>query len=159
MKFSFIFFLLIFSGLALKAQTAPPLPACAGVNGNATMTITGATSFLLNDLAKFSGSESFSTITLTVTSNKAYRIYIAGEITAMPTSLTNTIIPVGTFTALSTLQGTGPNAAFPLNNLYQLLVQTSGDNSHTITINRNALNTFTQAPGNHMLYLHFYFCI
>ena len=158
MRSVFIFLLLISARLALHAQTAPLLPACDGVNGNASMTITGATSFLLNDLTKFSASESFSNFTITVTSNKPYRIYIAGEIINMPNSTTNTLIPVNTFTALASLQGTGPNATFPLDNLYKLLVQNSGNNTHRITISRNALSTFTQAPGNHMLYLHFYFC-
>jgi hypothetical protein len=170
MRSVFLLFVFFSASLALRAQTAPPIPAtCNAPFGTCSLTIIGSTAFQLNDLTDFTSSESLSTITINVKSSRAYRVYIAGELIGMTESARNTIIPIGTFTVSASAQDAGgPAAPFQLagNSVYQLLIQNTAlkgpsltaGRDHVLTINRNALSTFTQAPGNHNLYLHFYLC-
>jgi hypothetical protein len=167
MRSALLISLLLFVGMASTAQTAPPNPAaCFVTKGTAAMTITGSTTFVLDDLTDFTTSEAISTININVDCNKRYRVYIAGQITAQPPNINvNTVIPIGTFTVVATEQNGGPLVSFPLAgpSAYQILIEngkTTGSKGrdHLLTITRNALNTFTQAPGGHTLYLHFYLC-
>lgn len=162
-----IVLLLLTIGLSAVAQTAPPPPLdCVATKGTALMNITGSTTFVLNELTDFTSSEVISTININVDCNKDYKVYIAGEIIAQSPSIINTVIPIGTFTVVATEQALGgPVTPFALagNSTYQLLarnVKSTGSlgRNHQLTITRNALSTFTQAPGNHTLYLHFYLC-
>jgi len=165
MRSAFLTCLLLAVGLVLKAQTQPPAPTgCFVTKGSGEMTITGSTTFLLDDLTDFTSSEAISTININVNCNKNYKVSIAGEIIDMVPSTTNTIIPIGTFMALATDQVAGaPVTPVTLTGVYQTLIQNgktpgSSGRNHQLTITRNALSSFTQAPGGHTLRLHFYFC-
>ena len=171
MRFAFLF-IILFAGQVAQAQTAPPVPAGnIPTNSKSIFTITGGTSFLIGDLpngmADFTSTESTSTITINVKSDTRYRVYVAGEILRTLES-TESIIPINTFSVNATNQGGGPATAFQLagNSNYQLLVQsinkTTGQGvNHVLTINRNEISTFKQAPGSglHILYLHFLLCL
>jgi hypothetical protein len=157
-------------GLGLKAQTPtrPIDPAgCGATTNKNVMTITGNTAFSINTLADFSNATpSGSTININVNSDARYRIYVAGEITG--TMETTEVFPTTSFSVVATVPGNGPAIATPLaqSRVYQMLVESpakavgQGQN-HVLTITRNPLLDFKQAPGsiNHTLYLHFLLCL
>ncbi|MEJ6979306.1 hypothetical protein WG906_02515 [Pedobacter sp. P351] len=151
--------------LAINAytQTEPALPSpClnAGPASKNYITVTGTTTFTFNTLSDFSSSESLNNITIYLQSTAKYKLYIAGVMTGLSSSSTNTPIPINTFTVSSTNRGTSP-ATVTLSNSYvevaQLGIPTNGIN-HVLTITRNALSGFVQAPGTHTLTLHIRFC-
>ena len=165
--FKLLIILLTFSlgAVTANAQTEPPQPLNCNTSGKFELTVTGSPSFTFNSYTDFSVSQSLNTLNINVKSNSgSYRVYIAGEIIS-PTSLPNTPIPIGTFSVSATNPGTGPVAPFPLtgNGSYQLLAQggsTTGKvgRDHQVTLTRGVLNSFTQAPGDHALYLHIRIC-
>ena len=124
------------------------------------MTITGNTTFTFSNIADFEKSEALDNITVNVKSSHSYKLYIAGVMTGITASSTNTPIPINTFTIASTNRGTSPTS-ITLSNSYLEVAQydssTSGVN-HTLTITRKALKDFVQAPGTHTLTLHIRFC-
>ncbi|MBC8054104.1 MAG: hypothetical protein H7Y13_13645 [Sphingobacteriaceae bacterium] len=124
------------------------------------MTVTGNTTFTFPDLTSFGTSEALSGITVNVKSSARYKLYIAGVITSQIGSSTNTIIPINTFTVSATNRGTTSPATITLADTYLQIAQGASTNgrNHVLTITRNALNTFTQAPGGHVLTLHIRFC-
>lgn len=166
--FKVLIILLAFSvgSVTSNAQTQPPQPFNCNTSGKFQLTVTGSPSFTFNSYTDFSVSQSLNTLNINVKSNSgSYRVYIAGEILGLAPSATNTPIPIGNFTVSATNPGTGPVAPFPLtgNGSYQLLAQggsTSGNSGrdHQVTLTRGAWNTFTQAPGEHTLYLHIRIC-
>jgi len=150
-------------GIEGYTQTEPALPSPCLNNGNTkqnNMTVTGTTTFTFNTLTDFSSSESLNNITVEVKSSENYRLYIAGEMTGLSSSSTNTPIPINTFTVSATNRGTAP-ATITLSNSYlevaQFGTKTNGL-THVLTITRNALNNFVQAPGTHTLTLHIRYC-
>lgn len=153
----------MFSGIGVFAQTEPALPfPCNsyGPDSKNNLTVTGNTTFTFNNLTDFSSSESLNTISVTVESSDNYKLYIAGEMTAISGSSTNTPIPINTFTISATNRGTSP-ASITLSNSYLEVAQygsKTGGRTHVLTITRNPLNTFTQAPGTHTLTLHIRYC-
>lgn len=154
------------SAFPVVAQTQPTPPPNCKASGKFQLTVTGSLSFSFNSYTDFSVSESLNTLNINVKSNSgSYRVYIAGEMLGQATSGTNTAIPIGAFTVSATNPGSGPAAPFQLtgNQNYQLLAQggsTSGNagRDHQVTLTRGVLNSFTQAPGNHTLYLHIRIC-
>lgn len=160
----FYFLLFVFAfALEVSAQTEPPLPTVCfnnGPNPKNNLTVIGNTTFTFSNLAEFDASESSNNITVTVESSQKYRLYIAGVMTALTGSASNTQIPVNTFTIASTNRGTAP-ALVTLSNSY-LEVANFGSStnglSHTLTITRNMLNTYQQEPGSHTLTLHIRYC-
>lgn len=153
----------IFTILVAKAQTEPALPSIClnkGPDAQNNLTVSGNTTFTFSNLTDFDNTQALNNITITVASSQAYKLYIAGVMTAITASSTNTPIPINTFTISSTNRGTSP-ATVTLSNSYLEVAQfgnkTSGL-SHTLTITRNALNGFTQAPGTHTLTLHIRYC-
>lgn len=162
MKYIYLLFLLIgFSLSSYSQEPALPSPCLSGGNTNLNnMTISGTTTFTFNTLADFSGTQASNAITVTVKSSANYKLYIAGIMTSPAASTTNTSIPINTFTISSTNRGTSP-ATVTLSNSYlevaQLGTSTKGL-AHVLTITRNAMNTFTQAPGDHILTLHIRYC-
>ena len=145
------------------AQVEPPLPSPCnsyGPSNKNNMTITGNTTFTFNNLTDFGTSQALNNITVNVESSIRYRLYIAGEMTAIDGSSTNTPIPINTFTISSTNRGSAP-VTVTLSNSYLQVAQygnrTTGRN-HTLTITRKAMNTFKQAPGTHVLTLHIRYC-
>jgi len=155
-----------FFSLSVSAQTVPPAPFNCNTSGKFQLTVTGSPSFTFNSYTDFSVSQSVNTLNINVKSNSgSYRVYIAGEILGMAPSATNTPIPISIFSVSATNPGTGPAAPFQLlgNGSYQLLAQggsTSGNagRDHQVTLTRGVLNSFTQEPGNHTLYLHIRIC-
>ena len=124
------------------------------------MTVSGSTTFTFANLAAFDASQSSNNITITVASSQKYKLYIAGVMTAVTPSATNTAIPINTFTLASTNRGTSP-ATVTLSNSYLEVADFPNNTnglSHTLTITRNTLNTFEQEPGNHTLTLHIRYC-
>lgn len=164
MRIFILFLSIIFiATFKVKAQTEPALPAVCINNGNPTqnnMTVAGTTTFTFSTLADFSTTQSLNNITVNVKSSQKYKLYIAGVMTAITASSSNTPIPINTFTISSTNRGTSP-VTVTLSNLYLEVAQlgngTNGIN-HILTITRNALSDFTQAPGTHTLTLHIRFC-
>ncbi len=161
--FYLLFVLTFLNILSLKAQTEPALPTVCINNGNDSknnMTVSGSTTFTFSNLAAFDNAQALNNITVTVESSQKYRLYIAGVMTAVSASSTNTPIPINAFTISSTNRGTSP-ATIALSNSYLEVAQyaspTTGRN-HTLTITRNALNDFVQAPGTHILTLHIRYC-
>lgn len=151
--------------LAINAytQSEPALPSpclSAGPDNKNNMTITGTTTFTFNNLSDFSGSQALNNITVNVKSSAKYKLYIAGVMTAITSSSTNTPIPINTFTIASTNRGTSP-ATVTLSNSYLEVAQFGSNTNgltHVLTITRNALNDFVQAPGTHTLTLHIRYC-
>lgn len=124
------------------------------------MTVAGNTTFTFSTLGSFDATASSNAITVTIASSQRYRLYIAGVMTAITASSTNTPIPINTFTIASTNRGTSP-ATVTLSNSYLEVAQyftSTTSRSHTLTITRNILNTFVQEPGNHTLTLHIRYC-
>lgn len=155
-----IIFIAIFN---VKAQTEPAFPAGCLNNGNSTknnMTVAGTTTFTFSTLADFSTAQALNNITVNVKSSQQYKLYIAGVMTAVTASSSNTPIPINTFTISSTNRGTSP-VTVTLSNSYLEVAQfgnsTNGVN-HILTITRNPLTDFTQAPGTHTLTLHIRYC-
>ena len=163
MKTAYLIILIsIFSLCRANAQTEPALPAgClnAGNSSQNNISISGTTTFTFADLAAFDGNQASNAITVTVKSSAKYRLYIAGVMTGLTASTTNTPIPINTFNISATNPGTSP--AITLSNAYQEVAQwgsTTNGRAHILTITRNQLNAFTQAPGSHTLTLHIRFC-
>lgn len=165
-KFVIILLTGILRFIPVNAQTVPPPPFNCNTSGKFQLTVTGSPSFTFNGYTDFSVSQSLNTLNINVKSNSSsYRVYIAGEILGLAPSGVNTSIPVGTFTVSASNPGSGPASPFPLlgNGNYQLLAQgtaTSGNagRNHQVTLTRGVLNSFTQAPGTHTLYLHIRIC-
>lgn len=152
-------------GLSIDAytQSEPALPSPCYSNGNNSknnMTVIGTTTFTFTNLSDFSGTQALNNITVNIKSSDKYKLYIAGVMTGLSSSSTNTPIPINTFTVSSTNRGTSP-ATITLSNSY-LEVAQFGNNTngltHVLTITRNALNSFVQAPGIHTLTLHIRYC-
>lgn len=154
----------MFVTVNVNAQTEPALPSICfnnGPNNNKNnMTVTGNTTFTFATLAAFGASQSSNTITITVASTARYRLYIAGVMTALTASATNTPIPINTFTIASTNRGTSPASVTLSNSYLEVANFTTSTNglSHTLTITRNPLSTFQEEPGNHTLTLHIRYC-
>ena len=164
MRIFILFLAIIFISIFnVKAQTEPAAPAIClerGNSGNNNMTVAGTTTFTFSTLADFSTSQALNNITVNVKSSQKYKLYIAGVMTAITASSSNTPIPINTFTISSTNRGTSP-VTVTLSNLYlevaEFASSTNGIN-HILTITRNALSDFTQAPGTHTLTLHIRYC-
>ncbi|MBC7487031.1 MAG: hypothetical protein H7282_09810 [Cytophagaceae bacterium] len=162
-RFYFLFLISFTTTIEVSAQIEPALPSVClnnGPNNKNNMTVTGNTTFTFANLAEFDASQSSNTITITVASSQKYKLYIAGVMTAVTASATNTAIPINTFTIASTNRGTSP-ATITLSNSYLEVADFPSSTtglSHTLTITRNTLNTFSQEPGNHTLTLHIRYC-
>jgi hypothetical protein len=163
MKNLFFFVVVMSFSIAGYSQVEPPLPSPCysyGPGNKNNLTVTGNTTFTFSDIAAFDGSQSFNTITINVKSSQGYKLYIAGEMTSPVASSTNTPIPINTFTLSTTNRGTSP-ATVTLSNSYMEVAQyasSTNGRDHVLTITRNALNDFVQAPGNHTLTLHIRYC-
>lgn len=158
----FLIFVFVVS-LEANAQTEPALPSPCfsyGPNSKNNMTVIGNTTFTFANLADFDGSQSSNTITITVESSQKYRLYIAGVLTAITASASNTPIPINTFSIASTNRGTSPASVILSNSYLEVANYASSTTglSHTLTITRNVLNTFQQEPGSHTLTLHIRYC-
>lgn len=163
MKNIFLSLLLIGFSLDIYAQIEPPLPSPCysyGPNSKNNMTVTGNTTFTFSNVAAFESSQSLNTITVNIEASLGYKLYIAGEMTSQSGSSTNTPIPINTFTISSSNRGTSP-ATVVLSNSYMEVAQYGGKTSgrdHVLTITRNPLADFVQAPGIHTLTLHIRYC-
>ena len=112
--------MMIFTILVVKAQIEPALPAVClnkGKDANNNLTVSGNTTFTFSNLTAFDNTQALNNITVTVESSQKYRLYIAGVMTAITASSTNTPIPINTFTISSTNRGTSP-ATVTLSNSY-----------------------------------------
>lgn len=164
MKNIYLLFLIVFGfNIPVLAQVEPPLPSPCysyGPGAKNNMTVTGSTTFTFNSVADFESPQSSNTITVNVKSTLGYRLYIAGVVTAVSASSTNDPIPVNAFSISSTNRGTSP-ASVTLSESYLEVAyrgtKTSGT-THVLTITRNALNDYKQAPGTHTLTLHIRYC-
>ncbi|MHB8208016.1 hypothetical protein [Mucilaginibacter sp.] len=149
----------------------PPTPSPCTASSNPNISITGSTSFTFTTLSSFNSSQSSNAIQITLKSkNTAYTLYIAGVVTALTGSSTNTVIPINTFTAAASARGTAPAAVTLSNSYLPIAIDNNGTagnstTTQTITITLNptvggagAINKFTQAPGTHTLTLYFYIC-
>lgn len=147
-------------------QIEPALPSpcySEGTDVRNNMTVTGTTTFRFNSTADFSSSEALNNITVSIKSSARYKLYIAGVMAGLSASSTNTPIPINIFTISSSNRGTSA-ATVTLSNSYSEVAQygsatTAGtERIHVLTITRNALNDFVQAPGTHTLTLHIRYC-
>jgi hypothetical protein len=164
MKKIFVVLLIIGFYSRVYAQIEPALPfPCysAGADAKNNMTVTGNTTFTFTNITDFTQSETLNTITVNVESSDKYKLYIAGEMTAISASGTNTPIPINTFTISATNRGTSPST-ITLSNSYlevaQYSTRTTGSVSHVLSITRNPLTSYQQAPGTHTLTLHIRYC-
>lgn len=124
------------------------------------MTVAGTTTFTFTTLADFNTTQALNNITVNVKSSQKYKLYIAGVMTAITATTTNTPIPINTFTISSTNRGTSP-VTVTLSNSYLEVAQFGNKTTgidHILTITRNALSDFTQKPGTHTLTLHIRYC-
>jgi hypothetical protein len=165
--FCCVAFLLLIAGHCCKAQ-APAYPTgCITESPTPTLNISGSTSFTFTSLNDFATSRGSNNITLTIQSKThVYKLYVAGIITSLPASSTNTVIPIGTFTVGASTPGSGVPSSVTLSNSY-LEIATGGPTtgnstlSQTITITLNPvgnMDSFKQAPGTHVLTLYFCLC-
>lgn len=163
MKKIFLLILILCLGIEGYTQTEPAMPSpcfSAGTNNKNNMTVSGTTTFTFNSLSDFSSSEALNTITVNIKSSAKYKLYIAGEMTGLSSSSTNTPIPINTFTISATNRGTSPTTVTLSNSYLEVAQFGSSTNglTHVLTITRNALNNFVQAPGTHTLTLHMRYC-
>lgn len=159
-KIYLVLLLSIFSITVSRAQSEPPIPTICnnfGPDAKNNMTVTGNTTFTFSNVSDFATSQSSNTISVNVLSSNQYKLYIAGYITYSGSP--NTPIPINTFTVSATNPGSSP-ASITLSNSYQEVAQSIDKKgvTHVLTITRNPLPNFTQAPGTHTLTLHLRYC-
>lgn len=167
MKHFYLIILLWMSVVYCTSAQTPTFPptGCSGKTGNPSISFSGSTSFTFSSLADFSNPQSKNTLSVTISSPQPYSLYVAGEITALAGSTTNTVIPIGTFQVAASVPNGAPTVT--LSNQYQEIAHNVNKNTSpqvlTITLNptmggTGALNTFMQAPGTHVLTLYVYLC-